>query len=50
MNQNCSGPGNLIDHRKQKNGNYYNDGKRTAAYDKCDNSQEPEVSGGALEL
>jgi hypothetical protein len=44
------GPGDLIDHGKQKNGNYDYDDKRTAAYDKCDNSQEPEVSGAAFEL
>jgi hypothetical protein len=43
-------PGDLIDHGKQKNGNYDYDDKRTAAYDKCDNSPEPEVSGATFEL
>jgi hypothetical protein len=41
------GPGDLIDHGKQKNGN---DDKRTAAYNKCDNSPELEVLSVAFEF
>jgi hypothetical protein len=44
------GVARLIYHGKNKNRNYDYDNKRTAAYDKCDNSPEPEIFGAAFEL